>query len=170
VRGRCDQPSHPIHRMLHDVVRIREANQADFELLVRMAALFGHGPGSGPVAGWMQPGWDFGLVAEDDNDPIGAAWWRRFERIRVDGETSEAREVFLAVEPEHQGGAVGGLLLDELILRAEADPSVPKLVGEIVRDRQRERRIREMLIRRRFTEDRTFARFPGGMVLWVRDA
>jgi GNAT superfamily N-acetyltransferase len=118
----------------------------------------------------MKPGWDFGLVAYDDKDPIGAAWWRRFERIRVDGETSEAREVFLAVEPEHQGRAVGGRLLDELVRRAEADSSVPKLVGDIVRDRQRERRIGEMLMRRKFTQDRTFAGFLGGMTLWVRDA
>jgi GNAT superfamily N-acetyltransferase len=88
----------------------------------------------------------------------------------VDGETSEAREVFLAVEPEHQGRAVGGRLLDELVRRAEADSSVPKLVGDIVRDRQRERRIGEMLMRRKFTQDRTFAGFPGGMTLWVRDA
>jgi GNAT superfamily N-acetyltransferase len=162
-------PSAPYPRMSGTVsLTIRDSTQDDLTLLVRMASLFGHGETSGSVAGWIQPRWDFGLVAEEDGHPIGVAWWRRFERIRFDGEGSLVeREVYLAVDPEQRGQGIGGRLLDELILRAESDPTVSRLVGEVTRgDLELSRRVAEMLGRRGFTQDPVY---PGGPRLWGRE-
>ncbi|MGH2573647.1 MAG: GNAT family N-acetyltransferase [Actinomycetota bacterium] len=132
-----------------------------------MAALFGHGAETGSVRDWPRAHWDFGLIAEnEDGQPIGAAWWRQFGGAPIGGEASTWREVFLAVDSEYQGQGLGGNLLDELIARARAMPNTPRLIGRIVEGDERARRIQQMLVRRDFVEDRTWARFPGGSVLW----
>jgi ribosomal protein S18 acetylase RimI-like enzyme len=70
-----------------------------------------------------RPG-DFGLVAEEDSEPLGAAWWRYF---RADapgyGFVDEATpEVSVAVLPGHRGRGIGTALLEALIVEARERP------------------------------------------------
>ena len=84
------------------------------------------GEGPGPVAlyvkGWGRPG-DTALIAVEDGFPVGAAWYRLFERDRpgygfVDEETPE---LAVAVVPSRRGRGIGDALLNALYDRARAD-------------------------------------------------
>jgi len=84
------------------------------------------GEGPGPVAlyvkGWGRPG-DTALIAVEDGFPVGAAWYRLFERDQpgygfVDEETPE---LAIAVVPSRRGRGIGDALLKELYVRAKHD-------------------------------------------------
>jgi ribosomal protein S18 acetylase RimI-like enzyme len=68
------------------------------------------------VAGWGRPG-DTALVAIDEFQPVGAAWYRTFGADEpgygfVDEETPE---LTIAVVPSRRGKGLGHELLDELL-------------------------------------------------------
>ena len=74
------------------------------------------------VDGWGRPG-DHGIVAEAELEPVGAAWFRVFpdddpEGGFVGGETPE---LLIALESEHRGKGIGGLLLTALLDRAREE-------------------------------------------------
>jgi ribosomal protein S18 acetylase RimI-like enzyme len=74
------------------------------------------------VDGWGRAG-DHGIIAEADLEPIGAAWFRVFpdddpEGGFVGGQTPE---LLIALEPEHRGRGVGGLLLTALLSKAKEE-------------------------------------------------
>jgi len=74
------------------------------------------------VAGWGRPG-DNALVAIDEFQPVGAAWYRLFEAGEpgygfVDEETPE---LAIAVVPSRRGRGIGDALLEALSERARAD-------------------------------------------------
>ncbi|HET7516075.1 MAG TPA: GNAT family N-acetyltransferase [Gaiella sp.] len=82
--------------------------------------------GPGPVAlyvkAWGRTG-DTAMVALDRGFPVGAAWYRLFDRERpgfgfVDERTPE---LAIAVVPNARGKGVGTALLDALVERARAD-------------------------------------------------
>lgn len=65
--------------------------------------------------GWGRPG-DEGFIAEEEGEPIGAAWFRVFSADRpgfgfIDEETPE---LAIALVPEARGRGVGTELLEEL--------------------------------------------------------
>lgn len=71
------------------------------------------------VSGWMRAG-DWGVIAETDGVPLGAAWlrlWTPDERGYgfVDGATPE---LTMAVLPGHRGAGLGTLLLSRLLAEA----------------------------------------------------
>jgi ribosomal protein S18 acetylase RimI-like enzyme len=73
------------------------------------------------VAGWGRPG-DNALVAIDEFQPVGAAWYRLFPADEpgygfVDEETPE---LAIAVVPSKRGHGIGDELLQELIAKAKA--------------------------------------------------
>ena len=74
------------------------------------------------VDGWGRPG-DHGIIAEAELEPVGAAWFRVFpdddpEGGFVGGETPE---LLVALEHEHRGKGVGGLLLSALLDKAREE-------------------------------------------------
>jgi ribosomal protein S18 acetylase RimI-like enzyme len=71
---------------------------------------------------WGRPG-DVGLIAEENNARLGAAWFRTWsEEIHsygfVDANTPE---LGIAVHPAHRGKGTGRALMTELIRRARAN-------------------------------------------------
>jgi GNAT superfamily N-acetyltransferase len=79
--------------------------------------------GPGPVAlyvkAWGRPG-DTAVIALDKGFPVGAAWYRLFDRERpgygfVDEQTPE---LAIAVVPNARGKGIGSALLDALLERA----------------------------------------------------
>jgi ribosomal protein S18 acetylase RimI-like enzyme len=68
------------------------------------------------VEGFGRAG-DFGVIAEHDDEPVGAAWCRRFPADAPGyGFVDEATpEVSIAVLPEHRGGGIGTALLEALL-------------------------------------------------------
>jgi GNAT superfamily N-acetyltransferase len=71
------------------------------------------------VIGWGRPG-DEGLVALDDANPVGAAWYRLFSRVEpgfgfVDESTPE---LTIAVVPSRRGKGFGHELMTGLLERA----------------------------------------------------
>jgi len=87
--------------------------------------------GPGPVAlyvkAWGRKG-DAAMIAIDGGFPVGAAWYRLFERDRrgygfVDERTPE---LAIAVVPSARGKGVGSALLEALLERARAEghPSI----------------------------------------------
>jgi ribosomal protein S18 acetylase RimI-like enzyme len=82
--------------------------------------------GPGPVAlyvkAWGRPG-DAAVIAIDGGFPVGAAWYRLFERGRpgygfVDEQTPE---LAIAVVPNARGKGIGAALLDALLDHARAE-------------------------------------------------
>jgi ribosomal protein S18 acetylase RimI-like enzyme len=82
--------------------------------------------GPGPVAlyvkAWGRRG-DTAVIALDKGFPVGAAWYRLFERARpgygfVDEQTPE---LAIAVVPNARGKGIGSALLDALLERARDD-------------------------------------------------
>ena len=74
------------------------------------------------VAGWGRPG-DTALVAIDEFQPVGAAWYRTFSADEpgygfVDEETPE---LTIAVVPSRRGKGLGEELLGELLGQARAE-------------------------------------------------
>jgi ribosomal protein S18 acetylase RimI-like enzyme len=67
------------------------------------------------VEGFGRPG-DFGLVAEEGAEPLGAAWWRHFQASAPGyGFVDEATpELSAAVLPGHRGRGIGTALLRAL--------------------------------------------------------
>jgi len=74
------------------------------------------------VAGWGRPG-DFALVAIDEFQPVGAAWYRLFEQDEpgygfVDPQTPE---LTIAIVPSRRGKGLGRDLLTALLEQARED-------------------------------------------------
>jgi ribosomal protein S18 acetylase RimI-like enzyme len=72
------------------------------------------------VAGWPMKG-DFGVVAEVDDTPIGAAWCRFFDQEpRGYGFVApDVPELTIGVVGARRGGGVGRRLLQEIIIEAQ---------------------------------------------------
>jgi ribosomal protein S18 acetylase RimI-like enzyme len=74
------------------------------------------------VERWGRPG-DSGLIAIDEFQPVGAAWYRLFRRDDpgygfIDEETPE---LSIAVVPSRRGRGIGHELLEALLDRARAE-------------------------------------------------
>jgi ribosomal protein S18 acetylase RimI-like enzyme len=105
---------------------IRPAVQGDFELLWDFLAMAAYEPDveaakAAPSAakylvGWQRPG-DFGFIAEQNGETIGAAWARRFsaEELRFPYGDEEAPKVSIGVKPNVRGQGVGEKLMRALI-------------------------------------------------------
>ena len=110
-------------------IRIRSATQTDLGILWEFLAMAAYEPDAAAakavpfaaahLAGWQGPD-DFGVVAELDGVPIGAAWARQFSRSEqpafyVDDHTPE---VTIGVSERWRGHGVGGMLLRALVAEA----------------------------------------------------
>ena len=105
-----------------------EARPADEAFLEEMAALFGQGTESPATRPWGEPE-DFGLIAEEEAEKVGAGWYRR-HRPRGGTETGSAfREAFIAVRPENQRRGIGSELWRRLLAQASAERSVDYLIA-----------------------------------------
>ena len=105
---------------------IRPAVQDDFELLWEFLAIAAYEPDSQAaktlphvakyLVGWRRPG-DFGFIAEQKGEVIGAAWARRFsaEELRVPYGDEEAPKVSIGVKANARGQGVGEKLMRALI-------------------------------------------------------
>jgi GNAT superfamily N-acetyltransferase len=81
-----------------------------------------------------RPG-DFGIVAEEGGEPLGAAWWRYFQAVApgygfVDESTPE---VSAAVLPAHRGRGIGTALLRALEHEAR-EQGIKRLSLSVERD------------------------------------
>ena len=105
---------------------IRPAVQDDFEQLWEFLAIAAYEPDSQAaktlphvakyLVGWRRPG-DFGFIAEQKGEVIGAAWARRFsaEELRVPYGDEEAPKVSIGVKANARGQGVGEKLMRALI-------------------------------------------------------
>jgi GNAT superfamily N-acetyltransferase len=79
------------------------------------------------IDGWGRPG-DHGIIAEHELEPVGAAWFRVFPDDDPEGGFigGDTPELLIAMEPEHRGKGVGGLLLSALLekARGEGKPTI----------------------------------------------
>src|SRR4051794_9393780 len=68
------------------------------------------------IAGWPQPN-DFGVIAEDEDRPLGAAWWRYFPATDpgYGFVSSDIPEVSIGVLAGSRGVGVGTLLIGALL-------------------------------------------------------
>ena len=100
---------------------IRPVVQDDLEVLWYFLAMAAYEPDAEaakavpPVAkylvGWQRPG-DFGFIAEQNGEIIGAAWARRFsaEELKVPYGDEETPKVSIGVKPNARGQGVGELM------------------------------------------------------------
>jgi ribosomal protein S18 acetylase RimI-like enzyme len=74
------------------------------------------------VERWGRPG-DTALIAIQDFQPVGAAWYRLFEEDNPGyGFVDEATpELSIAIVPSRRGSGLGSELLDALLARARAE-------------------------------------------------
>ena len=68
------------------------------------------------LVGWQRPG-DFGFIAEQNSEIIGAAWARRFsaKELRLPYGDEETPKVSIGVKPNARGQGVGAKLMRALI-------------------------------------------------------
>jgi GNAT superfamily N-acetyltransferase len=78
---------------------------------------------------------DFGVVADEGAEPLGAAWWRYFQAHAPGyGFVDEATpEVSAAVLPAHRGRGIGTALL-EALAREARDQQINRLSLSVERD------------------------------------
>jgi len=71
------------------------------------------------LAGWPRAG-DFGVIADDDGAPVGAAWCRAFGSAPhgYGFVAPDVPELTIAVVTEQRGRGIGRLLLEEMVLEA----------------------------------------------------
>src|SRR5919204_5555804 len=105
---------------------IRPAGQADLEVLWDFLAMAAYEPDTAAakavpsvakyLVGWQRPG-DFGFIAEQNGEIIGAAWARRLSaaELRVPYGDEEAPKVSIGVQPHARGQGVGEQLMRALI-------------------------------------------------------
>ena len=105
---------------------IRPAIQSDFDLLWDFLAIATHEsdaeaakaiPGGAKyLVGWQRPG-DFGFIAEQNGEIIGAAWARCIpdEEFKVPYGDEETPKVSIGVKPTARGRGVGEKLMRTLI-------------------------------------------------------
>ena len=105
---------------------IRPAVQDDLEVLWDFLAMAAYEPGAAVakavpgvakyLVDWQRPG-DFGFIAEQNGEIIGAAWARRFsaEELKVAFGDEEAPKVSIGVKPNARGQGVGEKLMRALI-------------------------------------------------------
>jgi GNAT superfamily N-acetyltransferase len=87
------------------------------------------------VEDFGRPG-DLGLVAEEDGEPLGAAWWRHFDaRAPGYGFVDEATpEISVAVFPAHRGRGIGTALVEAIRGKAR-ERGISRLSLSVERDR-----------------------------------
>jgi ribosomal protein S18 acetylase RimI-like enzyme len=105
---------------------IRPAVQDDLEVLWDFLAIAAYEPDAGAakavpsvakyLVSWQRPG-DFGFIAEQNNEIIGAAWARRFsaEELKSPYGDAETPKVSIGVKPTARGQGVGKKLMRALI-------------------------------------------------------
>jgi ribosomal protein S18 acetylase RimI-like enzyme len=105
---------------------IRPAVQDDLEVLWDFLAMAAYEPGAEAakaipsvakyVVGWRRPG-DFGFIADQNGEIIGAAWARRFsaEQLGFPYGDEETPRVSIGVKPNARGQGVGEKLMQALI-------------------------------------------------------
>src|SRR5437764_15329576 len=108
---------------------IRPAVQADLEVLWDFLSMAAYEPDEEAakavprvakyLVGWQRPG-DFGFIAEENGEIIGAAWARRFsaEELKFPYGDEEAPKVSIGVKPNARGQGVGEELMHALIAEA----------------------------------------------------
>ena len=108
---------------------IRPAVQHDLEVLWHFLAMAAYEPDAEAakavpsvakyLVGWRRPG-DFGFIAEQAGEVIGAAWARRFaaEELRFPYGDEETPKVSIGVKPSARGQGVGEKLMLALISEA----------------------------------------------------
>jgi GNAT superfamily N-acetyltransferase len=132
------------------MLRLRTAQREDVELLraLLFEAVFWRSSVARPpvdkalanpelaryVDGFGRPG-DFGIVAEEGSQPLGAAWWRYFQADAPGyGYVDEAiPEVSVAVLPGHRRRGIGTALLEALERKAR-DGGIDRLSLSVERD------------------------------------
>jgi ribosomal protein S18 acetylase RimI-like enzyme len=105
---------------------IRPAVQDDIEVLWDFLAMAAYEPDAAaakavpPVAkylvGWQRPG-DFGFIAEQNGEIVGAAWARRFsaEELKFPYGDEQTPKVSIGVKPNSRGQGMGEKLMRALI-------------------------------------------------------
>jgi ribosomal protein S18 acetylase RimI-like enzyme len=105
---------------------IRPAVQDDLEVLWDFLAIAAYEPDAEAakavpgvakyLVGWERPG-DFGFIAEQNDEIIGAAWARRFsfEELKFPYGDEETPKVSIGVKPNARGQGVGETLMRALI-------------------------------------------------------
>jgi GNAT superfamily N-acetyltransferase len=96
----------------------RTAKAGDEEFLREMAATFHQ-----PLRPWGEPA-DFGLIAEADGVPRGAAWYRQHQ-----GSTDGFRELYVGVAQESRCQGIGAELFRRIVDAGRDDEAVRALVG-----------------------------------------
>jgi ribosomal protein S18 acetylase RimI-like enzyme len=105
-----------------DVPFMRDMLQHAYYWRVDRVSESGEPPLRRYVERWGRPG-DTALIAIQDFQPVGAAWYRLFDQGNqgygfVDEETPE---LSIAVVPSRRGSGLGSELLEALLARARAD-------------------------------------------------
>ena len=114
---------------MHNIL-LRPAVQSDLDCLWHFLAIAAYEPDveaakATPIVALHLLGWqrtcDFGVIAEENGAPIGAAWARQFSRHEepaffVDDQTPE---VSIGVQHGHRGRGVGASLMDALCADAK---------------------------------------------------
>ena len=73
-------------------------------------------------ANWGRAG-DYGVIAEAEFEPVGAAWFRILDEDDPEGGfvAGETPEMVIAVERHHRQRGVGGMLLEAVLERARQE-------------------------------------------------